>query len=253
MTKKRKLLLQCTGIFIVLSVWEIVGQYLGELLLAPPSLVVITYVELFLEGEMLVELAKSLRQMLVGYGLACVIGMPLGAVMGRVRIIDALFHPWISMIVVTSVAALLPVFILLFGTGFQLRAAIVFVASVGYIVLTAYHGSVAIEGRYIDVSRSFAATKVDQYKKVILPALFPFLITGARLGLVHAIRAMVVAEMFVITGYGGLIFQTGLDLSTAPILAYLATIMIVSIGTNVILHRIGQKIAPWYEARMRAA
>ena len=113
MTKKRKLLLQCTGIFIVLGIWEIIGQYLGELLLAPPSLVVITYVELLLEGEMLIELAKSLRQMLVGYGLACVIGMPLGAVMGRVRIIDALFHPWLSMIVVTSVAALLPVFILI--------------------------------------------------------------------------------------------------------------------------------------------
>ena len=63
---------------------------------------------------------------------------------------------------------------------------------------------------------------------------------------------MVVAEMFIITGYGGLIFQTGLDISTAPILAYLATIMIVSIGTNVILRRIGQKVAPWYEARMRA-
>ena len=105
MTKKRKLLLQCIGIFIVLAIWEIVGQYLGELLLAPPSLVAITYVELFLDGEMLIEIAKSLRQMLVGYGLACVIGMPLGAVMGRVRIVDALFHPWLSMIVVTSVAA----------------------------------------------------------------------------------------------------------------------------------------------------
>ena len=56
--------------------------------------------------------------------------------------------------------------------------------------------------------------------------------------------------MFIITGYGGLIFQTGLDISTAPILAYLVTIMIVSIGTNIILRRIGQKMAPWYEARM---
>ena len=111
----------------------------------------------------------------------------------------------------------------------------------------------AIESRYIDVSRSFGATKVDQYKKVILPALFPYLITGARLGLVHAIRAMVVAEMFIITGYGGLIFQTGLDISTAPILAYLATIMAVSIGTNLILRRIGQGVAPWYEARMKAS
>jgi len=237
----------------VLSVWEIVGQQLGEFLLAPPSLVVVTYIELLMEGEMLVELAKSLRQMIIGYGLACLIGMPLGAVMGRVRVVDALIHPWISMIVVTSVAALIPVFILLFGTGFKLRVAIVFVASIGYIVLTAYHGARAIDIRYLDVSRSFAANKLYQYKKVILPALFPYLITGARLGLVHAIRAMIVAEMFIITGYGGLIFQTGLDISTAPILAYLVTIMAVSIGTNLILRRVGQKVAPWYEARMRIA
>jgi NitT/TauT family transport system permease protein len=253
MTKKRKILLQCTGIFIVLALWEAVGRQLGELLLAPPSMVFVTYIDLLMDGEMLVELAKSLRQMLMGYGLACVIGMPLGAVMGRVRIIDALVHPWISMIVVTSVAALLPVFILLFGTGFQLRVAIVFVAAIGYIVLTTYHGARAIDIRYVDVSRSFGANRIHMYKKVILPALFPYLITGARLGLVHAIRAMIVAEMFIITGYGGLIFQTGLDLSTAPILAYLVTIMAVSIGTNLILRRIGQRLAPWYEARMKGA
>lgn len=242
--------MQATGIILVLAIWEVVGRIMGELLLAPPSLVAVTYVELLIDGEMLVELVKSLRQMLVGYGLACLVGMPLGAMMGRIRLVDALFHPWISMIVVTSVAALLPIFILIFGTGFQLRAAIVFVASIGYIVLTTYHGSRAINPSYIEVSRAFGASKIDQYRKVVLPALFPYLITGARLGLVHAIRAMVVAEMFIITGYGGLIFQTGLDISTAPILAYLVTIMIVSIGTNVILRRIGQKAAPWYEARM---
>lgn len=237
----------------MLAVWEVVGRYLGEFLLAPPSLVFVTYIELLMDGEMMVELAKSLRQMLIGYGFACMIGMPLGAVMGRVRIIDALVHPWISMIVVTSVAALLPIFILLFGTGFQLRVAIVFVASIGYVVLTAYHGARAIESRYVDVSKSFGANRIHMYQKVIMPALFPYLITGARLGLVHAIRAMVVAEMFIITGYGGLIFQTGLDISTAPILAYLVTIMAVSIGTNLILRRLGQRVAPWYEARMKAS
>jgi len=253
MTVRRKFILQCSGVFILLAAWEIIGRQLGEFLLAPPTLVVVTYADLLRDGEMLVELAKSLRQMVVGYGLACVIGMPLGSIMGRVGLIDALIHPWVSMVVVTSVAALVPVFILVFGTGFELRVAIVFVASIGYIVLTAYHGARGIEPRFIDVTRSFGANRFDQYKKVILPALFPYLITGARLGLVHAIRAMVVAEMFIITGYGGLIFQTGLDISTAPILAYLVTIMIVSIGANAILRKIGQRIAPWYEARMRAA
>jgi ABC-type nitrate/sulfonate/bicarbonate transport system permease component len=253
MTKGRKFILQCLGIFVVLAVWEIVGQYLGELLLAPPSLVVVTYIKLLAEGEMLVQLAMSLRQMVMGFGLACLFGMPIGAMMGRVRVIDALVHPWISMLVVTSVAALLPVFILLFGTGFNLRVAIVFAASVGYVALTAYHGARGIDPRYLDVSRSFGVNRIEHYRKVILPALFPYLITGARLGLVHAIRAMIVAEMYIITGYGGLIFHTGLDISTTPILAYLATIMMVSIGANVTLRRVGQKLAPWYEARMGAA
>ena len=250
MALSRKLFLQLSGIAIVLIAWELAGRSLGELLLAPPTIVMVSYIDLLADGEMLRELVNSLRQMFVGFGLACVIGMPLGAAMGRSRIIDALVHPWISMIVVTSVAALAPVFILLFGTGFEFRAAIVFVASVGYIVLTAYHGSRGIDPKMLDVARSFGTGHIDIYRRVILPALFPYLITGARLGLVHAIRAMVVAEMFVIVGYGGLIFQTGQDLSTAPILSYLVTIMVVSIGANLLLAWAGRKIAPWYAARM---
>ncbi len=252
MTPAYKLFLQLSGITIVLVLWEIGGRILGELLLAPPSIVVVKYVELLIEGEMLAKLVGSMRQMLVGFGLACVIGMPLGALMGRSRIVDALVHPWISMIVVTSVAALVPIFMLLFGTGFEFRVAIVFAASVGYVVLTTYHGARGIDPKMIEVARSFSTGRIDFYRKVILPALFPYIITGIRLGLVHAIRAMVVAEMFVIVGYGGLIFQTGLDISTAPILAYLITIMIVSIGANLALGWIGRRVAPWYDAKLTA-
>jgi ABC-type nitrate/sulfonate/bicarbonate transport system permease component len=246
----RKLGLQLSGIAIVLLLWEITGRIMGEFLLAAPSIVAVTYIDLLLDGEMLRELVGSLRQMFIGFGLACLIGMPVGAVMGRSRLVDVLVHPWISMMVVTSVAALVPIFLLLFGTGFEFRVAIVFVASVGYVVLTTYHGARGVDPKMLDVARSFSTGPLDVYRKVVLPALFPYLITGARLGLVHAIRAMVVAEMFVIVGYGGLIFQTGLDLSTAPILAYLVTIMVVSIGANMALRWVGQRVAPWYDARM---
>lgn len=252
MGRSRKLLLQLSGIAATLLLWEIAGRLLGDLLLAPPTTVAVTFVELLLDGEMLTALIGSLRQMLVGFGLACLVGMPLGAAMGRSRLVDALAHPWISMIVVTSAAALAPVFILLFGTGFEFRVAIVFVVAVGYVVLTAYHGARGIDPKMLDVARSFGTGRVALYRKVVLPALFPYLITGARLGLVHAIRAMVVAEMFVIVGFGGLIFQTGQDLSTAPILSYLVMLMIVSIGANVLLAWTGRRVAPWYEARMAA-
>lgn len=250
---QRPMVLRLTGIAIVFALWELVGQLLGPALFAPLTDVIPTFLTFLVEGEMLSKLAGSMRHMAVGYMAACLIGMPLGAAMGRSRIVDVIVHPWISMLVVSSVAALVPIFMLIFGTGIEMRMAIVFVATIGYVTLTAYHGARGIDPKVVDVARSFGTGHIALYRKVILPALFPYLITGAQLGLIHAIRAMVVAEMFVIVGYGGLIFDTGLSISTAPLMAYLVTLMIVSVGLTSLLRLAGRRAAPWYEARMAGA
>jgi ABC-type nitrate/sulfonate/bicarbonate transport system permease component len=249
MSRARRFGLQLAGIAITLAVWEVAGRSMGEALLAAPSVVLREYASLLREGVMLGELIGSLRQMLVGFGLACLVGMPLGILMGRSRVADVLLHPWVSMLVVLSVAALVPLFLLLFGSGFEFRAAIVFMASVWYIVLTTYHGARGVEPRYLEVARSFGAARGHVFWKVLMPALYPYLITGARIGLVHAIRAMVVAEMYVIVGYGGLIHKTGLDVSTAKLLGLLLTLMLVSIGSTWLLRRAGDRLAPWYRQR----
>src|SRR3546814_5579018 len=58
-----------------------------------------------------------------------------------------------------------------------------------------YSGTRGIDPGLLAVARSFGASQFQTASKVVLPALFPYLIAGARIGLVHAIRAMVVAEM----------------------------------------------------------
>ena len=151
------------GVAIALIVWEIAGRLSGAEVFAPVSAVLPDYVQMLRDGEMLGELAGSLRQMLVGYGLACLIGLPLGVAMGRSRLLDALLHPWLSMFVVTSVAALVPLFVLVLGTGFWFRAAIVFVATVWYVVLTIYHGARGIEPRLLDVGRAFGAGRLRRF------------------------------------------------------------------------------------------
>ena len=251
MRGRTSLALAIAGFGLILIAWEIAGRVLGDMLLSPPSTVLPLLISILAQGRAIRKLVDSMSQMLVGFALACLIGMPLGTIMGRVRVVDALIHPWVSMLVVTSIAALVPIVILLLGTGLAMRVAIVFLGSVGYVLLTAYHGARGIDAKLVDAARSFSVAGVALYSKVLLPALYPYLVAGARLGLIHAIRAMIVAEMFVITGYGGLIFQTGLDLSVGPLLAYLLLLMIFSTTATSILQRIGNATAPWYEARQR--
>jgi ABC-type nitrate/sulfonate/bicarbonate transport system permease component len=248
--RQRRLVYNFIGIAIALLLWEIIGRLMGEALFAPFSVVAVEYVAMLRDGQMVAELVASLRQMLVGYGAACLIGLPLGVAMGRSRLLDALLHPWLSMLVVTSVAALVPLFVVAVGTGFWFRAVIVFVASVWYVMLTVYHGARGIEPRLLDVGRSFGAPPLARFLKIILPALYPYLITALRIGLVHAIRAMVVAEMFIILGYGGLIYRAGYAMTTAPLLSLLLTLMLVGMGANAVLQRGARRLAPWYEEKI---
>jgi ABC-type nitrate/sulfonate/bicarbonate transport system permease component len=243
----QSVMLACVGFALLLAAWEIAGRALGPALLAPPSRVAVQFIDQLRQGDMLRELLGSLRQMALGFAAACVVGMPLGAAMGRSGVADAIFRPWVSMFVVTSTAALIPLFILLLGTGLMLRVTIVFLASVWYVTLTTYNGARGISPQQIAVARSFSASPLQIFWKVTLPALYPYLMTGARIGLVHAIRAMVLAEMFVIIGYGGLMHRSGLAVDTAPLLGLLITLMIVSLALNFLLGAAGRRLAPWYE------
>jgi ABC-type nitrate/sulfonate/bicarbonate transport system permease component len=247
MKKLRNTLLPLIGFAIVIAIWEIVGTRLGNSLFAPASSVLIQYLDILREGKMLSELFTSLRQMLLGFVIACLVGMPMGIAMGRSKIADTMLRPWVSIFVVTSTAALVPILIMILGTGLTLRATVVFLAAVWYIVLTTYNGAKGISPELLAVGRSFSANRHQIFWKIILPALYPYLITGARIGLIHAIRAMVMAEMFVIIGYGALINQAGMEINTSSLLGLLLTLAFVSLIANAMLSQWGKHLAPWYE------
>ena len=239
------------GVASFLVVWEIAGLGLGSALLAPPTEVIPEFVRILLDGSTLLELFQSLQQMFVGYLLAFAVAVPFGVAMGRSQIVDAVLHPWVSMFLVTSVAALVPLIVILFGYGFEFRVAIVFLASVWYMLLTIFQGARGIDPRYLDVARTFTANHGQVFVKVLVPALLPYVLIAARIGLVHAIRAMIVAELFISHGFGRLLFLSGLDISTAPGLALLLMLMIVSLLANQLLHLVSMRVSPWYARHIR--
>ncbi|MGQ0663036.1 MAG: ABC transporter permease [Pseudomonadota bacterium] len=247
---RHRWLLRAGGIAGTLALWELLGRWQGEALLAPPSLVAVELIHILRDGKIVTALLGSLSNMIVGFALACAIGMPLGVAMGRSRVVDLAAHSWVSMLVVTSVAALVPLFIVVLGTGVVFRITIICVSAVFYITLAMYHGARGIDPRWLEVGCAFGTSPVAAFWKIMLPALYPYIVAGARIGLTQAIRGMVVAELFVIIGFGGMIHTAGLAVSTATLLALLFTLMVIGVAANEALRWIGRRLAPWHEARL---
>jgi ABC-type nitrate/sulfonate/bicarbonate transport system permease component len=103
----------------------------------------------------------------------------------------------------------------------------------------------------LQTARAFESSRVQTFFKVMLPALYPYILVGMRIGLAHAIRAMVIAEMYVIVGFGGVVYNAGVEISTVSQLGALLTIMLVGVALNEALKWFAQRTAPWYSERQQ--
>lgn len=243
---QKRYAVQILSILIVASVWEIVGQQLGTVLFAPLSEVIPTYIDLALSGPMIPILLGSLREMFLGYALAVAFAVPTGLVMGRVSVAEKTIEPWVSAAFVTSTSALLPVLIIFLGIGFKLRLTVVFLACVWHILLNVYHGSKGVSEEYLDVGRSFDLPQWKMFASITLPATLPFLAAGLRMGLGRALRGIILAETYILVGYGGLIGMFGnQSISTAPVLALILTIMFLGSGLTTVLEKLQERFMPW--------
>lgn len=244
---RRKKRWQIIGVVAIVIVWEIAGQFVGSYFLAPASETIVVFAELIAGGRLIEVAIPSLRQMLIGYGIAIAFGIPVGLMMGQSRKLENLLDPWVSALFVTSTAALIPFFIVVFGIDFQFRVAIVWISAQWHILLEMFGGSKELRGNYDELAESFGTSRFQKYVKILLPGSIPFTMVALRLGLGRAIKGMVLAEMFVVVGYGGFLIETARFPSKAHLQAALLGIMSIAVGGTFILKLLGKQVAPWYD------
>lgn len=248
--KQRSLMVNALGIFLMLVLWQIAGMGFGEALLATPLQVAPAIVGLLADPDFWPAIGFTLWQMFLGYVLAMVVGVPLGIAMGRSRAVYSVVKPWASMFIVVSAAAIVPLFIIVLGRGVTFLVSIVFVVTLWYVVISMTEAARNVSPKLVNVALSFAANPFQRFRYVLLPALHPFILIAARVGLVHALRAMVTAEMFISAGFGGLLNNAGLDLSTANLFGLIVILMAISMCATLILRAVAERSAPWYASRL---
>lgn len=228
----------------LLLLWEWFAYLVGPFFFPSLTETAKGFVYLVREG-LLVSVAQSFEQMLLGFGIAALVGIPLGLLMGSFRWIDWLVGPYINALFVTSLAALIPFIILIFGTDFEFRVAVVFLFAIFYIVINPANGVRSIDRGVLEMGRSFSVPAWKRFVAITLPGTAPFIIAGLRLGLGQAVQGMIIAEIWVTLGTGRALVSLGLDRKLGEFFALAAVIVVIGTALTQLLLVAQRRLTPW--------
>lgn len=228
----------------LLLLWQWFAQSVGPFFFPSLAEVVKGYGEAIADGS-LVLVATSFQQMFVGFGLAVLVGVPLGLLIGSFRPVEWLVGPFVNILFVTSLAAVIPFMILLFGTGFRFRVAAVFLFAIFYIIINPANGVKSLDPNVLEMARSFNARPMKTFLSVTLPGALPFITAGLRLGLGQAIQGMIIAELWVTLGTGRKLVTLGLDRQLGEFFALASVVVVIGTILTHLLLVLQKRLSPW--------
>ena len=189
------------GVSVLLLVWEVLPRIVPlsagtKLFFTTPSQIVGTLWRLFATGAIWGPLGVSASGFAIGLGIAIVVGLPLGVLIGRSRTLNDMLDPFITAFNATPRLVFLPLVMLWFGLGLWTKVIIVFIGALFPILINTYEGVRNADRTLINVVRSFGASEWDVARLVVVPNAMPYIIAGLRLAIGRAVLGVVVAEFF---------------------------------------------------------
>ncbi len=194
---------------LVVAVWWVVVVKTESAIFPTPWAVVTGAWELTEDGTLWEHISASLFRVGVGFGLAALVGIPLGLWMGWVAGAYRTFNPIFQMLRPISPIAWIPVAILWFGVGEVSPIFLIFISSVFPMVVQTTSGVHTIDRRYLRAAANFGVSRSVLFRQVVIPAVLPEIIVGMRIGIGVAWLVVVAAEMIALrSGLGYLIMDS---------------------------------------------
>lgn len=187
------------------ALWELVGQLKLTFFVPPFSTVVMALFKLLPTAAFLNALGTTAYAFWMGVAFAIVIGIPVGILMGKNRLLDELLLPWVNIFLSAPLTALVPVLMVLFGFGTQTIIITTALFAVWIIILNARAGVLQINRSLVEMGRSFGASPLDAFFKIYFWAALPEILGGVRIGVIRAVKGVIIGQLLIsIVGFGAL-------------------------------------------------
>jgi len=239
----RKVIRGAIGVATVLVVWQIMSVAYNLQQILPPPLAVartivntltLNYENRWLYGPNIYQhLSASFARAITGFSLAAVLSIPLGLLVGRFRAVREYVDPVIRSLYPIPGIAWIPLAILWFGLGNTAVVFVVFIAEFFPLYFNTEAGARNINPILVDAARCFGAKRFTLFRRVILPASIPYIITGMRIALGGAWRMIVAGEMLASqSGIGSVLMESRYQFRATDLMMAMILISVVGYVTE---------------------
>lgn len=211
-----------------------------------PLAVYASFTKAIHDPKFLLHILLSCRRILMGFSLAAIVGVPLGLIMGRFKLIHEIIFPVAEVLRPIPAIAWVPMAIMLWPTNEQSIVYITFLGSFFPILVNTLHGMSLVDPVLVRAAQCLGARERSIFREVYFPASLPHIFTGLTVGMGVAWVSLIAAEM--ISGQYGIGYFTWEAYSLvqyADIALGMIAIGVLGLGSSLIIRGAGQLVMPW--------
>jgi NitT/TauT family transport system permease protein len=241
------------SLLLWLAAWELASRYELDLFfrfenIPAPSEVVVAFGELLQTPKFAAHVGNSIFRIFLGFGIASLLAVSLGLLIGRFRLVAQSLLPPLEVIRPIPAVAWIPIAILLFASAEESMVFITFIGAFFPILLSTVHGVQSLDRQLIFASLSLGARPLDVFREVVLPGAMPSIVTGLSIGMGTSWFSLVTAEM--ISGQFGIGYYTweAYTLQKYPsIVLGMISIGVLGMGSSFLIRVAGRRLMPWFK------
>lgn len=193
--------LQLLSVALILLVWWALTygpaeeRVLSPLTLPSPGEVLASFKSLWFDAALTRSTGWSLGRIFLGFGLAALVGIPLGILAGCFRGVEAFLRPTTLFLRNVPIAALIPLTLVWFGLGETQKIFFIFIACVGFVIFDTAGAIGAVDERYVETAYTLGGKRWQVVAKVLIPLALPDIVNSLRLLFGLAFGYIVLAEL----------------------------------------------------------
>lgn len=229
-----------------LAIWELIGHVVDLAYFPPFTAVAARTVELTTSGRVLPDLARSVQNLAVGFGVASAAGITVGVLMGRFRLLERMLDPYVYGLMTTPTIVFAPVYFSIFGLDRWAIIALIIQYTIFIVIVNTVTAVHSVDRELLEMASVFGGNERQKLRKIVFPGALPLVMAGLRLGMGRSVKGMINGELLIaVVGLGATSQGFARAFDAEGVFAVLLVVVLVALVATKIVDLVDRRVNAW--------